>query len=74
MAQIENINPRMLSWAREAAGLTVAEAAKKLGLKDTLNVEDWDPKEIDELPPWIALGRIANRRSAARTRSAKKTT
>ncbi len=35
MAQAEDINPRMLSWAREAAGLSVAEAAKKLGLKDS---------------------------------------
>jgi hypothetical protein len=36
-------------------------------------LEDWDPKEIDELPLKIALGRIANRRNAARTRIAKKT-
>jgi hypothetical protein len=36
-------------------------------------LEDWDPKEIDELPLRIALGRIANRRNAARTRIAKKT-
>jgi hypothetical protein len=37
------------------------------------NLDDWDPKEIDELPLRIALGRIANRRNAARTRIAKKT-
>ncbi len=36
-------------------------------------LEDWDPKEIDELPLRIALGRIANRRNAARTRIVKKT-
>ena len=35
-------------------------------------LEGWDPKEIDELPLRIALGRIANRRNAARTRIAKK--
>ena len=35
-------------------------------------LEEWDPKEIDELPLRIALGRIANRRNAARTRLAKK--
>ena len=35
-------------------------------------LEDWDPKEIDELPLKIALGRIANRRNAAKTRIAKK--
>lgn len=37
-------------------------------------LEDWDPKEIDELPLKIALGRIANRRNAAKTRIAKKPT
>jgi Zn-dependent peptidase ImmA (M78 family)/transcriptional regulator with XRE-family HTH domain len=31
----EQINPRILAWARETAGLSVAEAAEKLGLKDT---------------------------------------
>jgi Zn-dependent peptidase ImmA (M78 family)/transcriptional regulator with XRE-family HTH domain len=35
MAQGEHINPKVLRWARETAGLTVAEAAEKLGLKDT---------------------------------------
>lgn len=29
------VNPEMLSWARQEAGLTVEEAAKKLGFKDT---------------------------------------
>jgi Zn-dependent peptidase ImmA (M78 family)/transcriptional regulator with XRE-family HTH domain len=35
MAKAEQINPRMLSWARETAGLSAEEAAQKLGLKDT---------------------------------------
>ena len=35
MAQAEQINPRILAWARETAGLTVGEAAEKLGLKDS---------------------------------------
>jgi hypothetical protein len=35
MAQGEHINPEVLKWARETAGLTVAEAAEKLGLKDS---------------------------------------
>jgi transcriptional regulator with XRE-family HTH domain len=34
MAQDEQINPKMLVWARETAGLSVEEAADKLGLKD----------------------------------------
>jgi hypothetical protein len=29
------INPKILTWAREIAGLSVEEAAEKLGLKDT---------------------------------------
>jgi hypothetical protein len=41
-----------------------AEAAEYL--------EGWDLKEINELPLKIALGRIADRRSAARTRIARK--
>lgn len=35
-------------------------------------LDGYDPKEIDELPLRIALGRIANRRNAARTRLTKK--
>ena len=35
MAQADHINPGMLTWARETAGLSVEEAAKKLCLKDT---------------------------------------
>lgn len=35
-------------------------------------LEGWDPRGIDELPLRIALGRIANRRNAARKRIAKK--
>jgi hypothetical protein len=33
---------------------------------------DYDPDTFDELPIKYALGRIANRRNAARTRQAKK--
>ena len=36
-------------------------------------LDGWEPTDIDELPIRIALGRIANRRNAARTRIAKKT-
>lgn len=35
MPQTVQINPRILSWARETAGLSVEEAAEKLGLKAT---------------------------------------
>ncbi len=32
---MEHINPEVLKWARETAGLTVADAAARLGLKDS---------------------------------------
>jgi cytoskeletal protein RodZ len=32
--RIEDINPQLLRWARETAGLTIEQAAAKLGLKD----------------------------------------
>lgn len=35
MAQVAQINPRLLAWARETAGLSPEEAAAKLGLKST---------------------------------------
>ncbi len=35
MGTPERINPDILKWARETAGLSLAEAAEKLGLKDT---------------------------------------
>jgi transcriptional regulator with XRE-family HTH domain len=35
MAQVAQINPRILSWARETAGLSPEEAAEKLGLTST---------------------------------------
>jgi Zn-dependent peptidase ImmA (M78 family)/transcriptional regulator with XRE-family HTH domain len=35
MAQGEHINPKILTWARETAGLSVEEAAEKLGLRDS---------------------------------------
>ena len=35
MGTSERINPDILKWARETAGLSLAEAAEKLGLKDT---------------------------------------
>ena len=31
----DNINPAILSWARESAALSIEEAAKKIGLKDS---------------------------------------
>ena len=41
------------------------------GTPDTW-LDDYDPETIDEVPLKIALGRIAAKRNAARTRLAKK--
>ncbi len=35
MSETAQINPRILSWARETAGLSLPEAAEKLGFRDT---------------------------------------
>ena len=35
MTRAENISPRILTWAREKAGLSVEDAATRLGLKST---------------------------------------
>ena len=37
MSNAVNINPELLVWARETAGLTLAEAAKKLGFKNSID-------------------------------------
>lgn len=42
MVQTADINPRMLSWARETAGLSLDQAAEKLGLKDTAKISGSD--------------------------------
>ena len=35
MPEVVQINPSLLTWARKTAGLSLEEAADKLGLKDT---------------------------------------
>jgi Zn-dependent peptidase ImmA (M78 family) len=35
MSRAENINPQILTWARESAGLSLADAAARLGMKDS---------------------------------------
>jgi Zn-dependent peptidase ImmA (M78 family) len=49
MAQVEHINPRILTWAREAAGFTIPEAAPKLGLKDGMKASAADKLVAIEL-------------------------
>ncbi len=42
--------------------------------KPSRHAQAANPKEIDELPLKVALGRVADRRNAARTRIGKNTT
>jgi Zn-dependent peptidase ImmA (M78 family) len=42
LAQSERINPDVLRWARETAGLSVEEAAERLGLKNTAHATATD--------------------------------
>lgn len=54
MGDTAQINPRVLAWARETAGLSVEEAADKLGLKDSAKasaVEKLQMLELGELRP-----------------------
>ena len=44
------INPLVLSWARELAGLTEEEAAKKAGTKSVDKVKEWESPESDISP------------------------
>lgn len=58
MATTEHINPRILAWARETAGLSVSEAAEKLGLKDTATSKGANKLvslESGDIPPTSAL-------------------
>jgi len=48
------VNPTILKWARETAGLTIEQACRKLGFKDTVNitaVEKLTKMEMGEIEP-----------------------
>jgi Zn-dependent peptidase ImmA (M78 family) len=63
MRQQEQINPAILVWARESAGLGIDEAAKKLSLADSKN-ESGEQKLLDlesgaRFPTRVQLSKIA---------------
>jgi hypothetical protein len=63
MPQAEQINPAILVWARESAGLAVEDAAKQLALGDSKH-ESSEQKLLDlergvRLPTRTQLSRIA---------------
>lgn len=45
MAEQALINPRIISWARERAGLSEDSLAKKLSIKDTKKILEWEAGE-----------------------------
>lgn len=45
MAEQALINPRIISWARERAGLSEDNLAKKLSIKDTKKILEWEAGE-----------------------------
>ena len=54
MARAENINPSILAWARETAGLTFEETAERLGLSTSEKssaVEKLETFEAGETKP-----------------------
>lgn len=63
MRQQEQINPAILVWARESAGLSVEEAAKKLALGDSNEESDTEKlielERGDRLPSRNQLGKFA---------------
>ena len=63
MSQGERINPRMLSWGRETAGLSIEQAAEKLGSQDTAKAG-----AADKLHALEAGGRVARAEKGINTR------
>jgi transcriptional regulator with XRE-family HTH domain len=59
LARSEGINPDVLRWARETAGLSFEEAAERLGLKDTARATAVDQPEQfeagDQMPSRTTL-------------------
>lgn len=64
MDRAQNINPRILSWARETAGLSIEDAAVKLGLTNGTKVTATEKlaslESGDEKPTRIQLMKIAS--------------
>ncbi len=64
MARAENINPRILAWARESAGLSLDDAAARLGLTASTSLSG--AEKLEELergatfPTQIQLSKIAS--------------
>jgi transcriptional regulator with XRE-family HTH domain len=52
------INPALISWARDTAGFTVAEAAKKLGIEEERLV-GWEQPAADDGPSIPQLRKLA---------------
>ncbi len=51
-------NPALITWARETAGFTAAEAAKRLGI-DEERLAAWEDAATDDAPSIPQLRKIA---------------
>lgn len=64
MNRAQNINPRILTWARETAGLSMEDAAAKLGLTNSSKASAEEKLEKlengDDKPTRLQLMKIAN--------------
>jgi Zn-dependent peptidase ImmA (M78 family)/transcriptional regulator with XRE-family HTH domain len=52
------INPALISWARDSAGFTVAEAAQKLGIEET-QLAGWEDPTVEDTPSIPQLRKLA---------------
>lgn len=54
----ENINPENLVWARETAGLSIKEVARKLGLRDSSRSTASEKLETIEREGWLSYNQL----------------
>jgi transcriptional regulator with XRE-family HTH domain len=50
------VNPSLMKWARTSAGFSIAEAAKKIGVKEE-KIEAWESNE--DKPTVVQLRKVA---------------
>lgn len=53
-----NINPALITWARESAGYSIAEAAEKIGVKPE-QLTEWEKADSEEKPSIPQLRKIS---------------
>ena len=56
--KVSGVNPRVLSWARERAGLSIEDVAAKLK-KDPSLVEAWERGDEGQSPTYVQLEKLS---------------